>query len=181
MRAKKSYSGKFVIRMTPQLHEELHYESERSGNSLNELCLNYLQNGLLLDRTIRDDFPELLLKLKTKFKESLIGVVLFGSQARGDAHDNSDTDVLVALDEKIPIVRDLYKETEDSPFSIHFTRFPNLPEDAGSIWLESAIDGKILYDQEDRLAIMLNRLRRKIAEGKVVRKVTHGQGYWVNL
>lgn len=35
--------------------------------------------------------------LQTRFKDQLLEVLLFGSKARGEAHPNSDIDVLVVL------------------------------------------------------------------------------------
>jgi antitoxin HicB len=38
----KKYSGKFVLRITPDLHRELAIEAEEQGVSLNNLCMTYL-------------------------------------------------------------------------------------------------------------------------------------------
>lgn len=36
--------------------------------------------------------------LKTKYKDSVLKVILFGSQAKGTANENSDYDILILLD-----------------------------------------------------------------------------------
>lgn len=50
---------------------------------------------------MQENLKKLLAELKTKFEEiygdRLVQMVLFGSQARGDAHRGSDVDVLVVL------------------------------------------------------------------------------------
>ncbi len=50
---------------------------------------------------ISDDLKNVLTilrqELKKLYSERLAGVILFGSQARGEAHPNSDIDVLVVL------------------------------------------------------------------------------------
>jgi len=56
-------------------------------NNQNLLCLNEIKSRVKQ-------------KLKSLFKDNLIALVLFGSQARGDATVESDVDVLVVLKNK---------------------------------------------------------------------------------
>ncbi len=44
--APRRYSGKFVLRIAPGLHEALAMEAERSGRSLNATAENAIRNGL---------------------------------------------------------------------------------------------------------------------------------------
>ena len=53
----------------------------------------------LLVRQNLDAFVE---ALRTRFGQRLVSVRLFGSYARGDAHEDSDVDCLVLLDEVSP-------------------------------------------------------------------------------
>jgi predicted HicB family RNase H-like nuclease len=42
----KKYSGKFLLRITPGLHEALALEAEKSGKSLNAIAADALRSGL---------------------------------------------------------------------------------------------------------------------------------------
>lgn len=57
------------------------------------------------------DQPGLLHQIKARlqdaFGERLHGVVLYGSEARGEAHDDSDIDVLMLLEGPIELGRDI--------------------------------------------------------------------------
>ncbi|OPX37875.1 MAG: hypothetical protein B1H11_05265 [Desulfobacteraceae bacterium 4484_190.1] len=44
--------------------------------------------------------------LRQKLGERLKKVILYGSQARGDAWEGSDYDVLVLVDERTPVIRE---------------------------------------------------------------------------
>ena len=43
----KSFSGKFVVRVGKELHKALAIKAAKSGESLNHLCTNTLQNSIL--------------------------------------------------------------------------------------------------------------------------------------
>lgn len=55
----------------------------------------------------REVLSDMRARLQAAFGERLKGVVLYGSQARGDASEDSDVDLLVLLDEPIRLGRDL--------------------------------------------------------------------------
>jgi len=44
--ASKSFSGKFVIRVGKDLHKALAIKAVKSGESLNHLCTNLLQDSI---------------------------------------------------------------------------------------------------------------------------------------
>ena len=50
-----------------------------------------------MNSEIQDIIAELRQKLEMIYKERLVSIVLFGSQARGDAVSGSDIDILVVL------------------------------------------------------------------------------------
>ena len=52
-----------------------------------------------LEPVVKDTLKEFVLRLKEAEGENLLRVVLFGSMARGDFDDESDTDVFVLLKE----------------------------------------------------------------------------------
>ena len=45
--ASKSFSGKFVIRVGKELHKALAIKAVKSGESLNNLCIDLLRNSLV--------------------------------------------------------------------------------------------------------------------------------------
>ncbi len=55
----------------------------------------------------RKILKEIKTRLKMAHKNRLRDVILFGSEARGDARSDSDIDILVLLDEPIDFGRDL--------------------------------------------------------------------------
>ena len=59
-------------------------------------------DGLPVGPSVREDLREARADLKKLYGDRLSRLVLFGSQARGEAHPESDVDVLVVL--KGPIV-----------------------------------------------------------------------------
>ncbi|MCB0370907.1 MAG: hypothetical protein KDD45_16165 [Bdellovibrionales bacterium] len=58
-----------------------------------------------------------------------------------------------------------------TPQFVHLVS-PN--EVIGGIWLESALDGEIIYARNDSLKKRLSYIRKQIAEGKYQRKTSHG-------
>lgn len=57
----------------------------------------------------QDILDEIKTQLNKAYSDRLSGIVLYGSQARGDASSDSDIDLLVLLDGKIDYGRDLEK------------------------------------------------------------------------
>lgn len=101
--------------------------------------------------------------------DDLIAVILFGSRARGDAHEGSDWDLFVHA-EGLPSCR----------FDRHLFLVPLLPlsyggaisvvartpaefeKDVCSLYLDIALDGRILYDPYQYAARRMKMLRRII-------------------
>lgn len=53
-------------------------------------------------------------------------VILFGSQARGDARDGSDYDVLVVVDERTPEIEETVLDTDVEMMNRHETLFASI-------------------------------------------------------
>lgn len=64
--------------------------------------------------------------------------------------------------------------------SVNISNLPKTARDAGSLWLECALDAQVIYDPSSQIKTMLSSIRELITSGKVRRHVTHGQGFWVN-
>lgn len=114
------------------------------------------------------------------------GAVLFGSAARGELRLESDVDLLVVVDATVPLCRELYRswdrwiacEPVNREINAHFVHLPDSIEAAGSLWLETALEGAVLFDEGGRVEAFLVEIRRAIASGRFVRTEVHGQPCW---
>lgn len=107
--------------------------------------------------------------LREGLGDNLLSVVLFGSRARGEAHEGSDWDILV-------VARDLPERTLERAFLLkrmlppehrgEVSLLSRTPEEfmAGlpDLYLDIALDGVILYDTGDYVAERLEFLRALI-------------------
>lgn len=181
----RARSGKFVLRIPPSLHEELSKLAQKRNESLNNICHDLLQKGLEKEEKT---FPSESIPLVTKIRNIFPGtkaIVLFGSQARGEATPSSDTDLLIVLAKKETISRNLYhlwdqKIGAPDRISPQFVSLLDNIEDAGSIWLETAMEGIILWEKEDHpISRIFYLLRKEIMKGTWQRKMAHGSPYWI--
>jgi predicted nucleotidyltransferase len=183
--AKSSPSGRFVLRLDPPLHESLRHAAERSAMSLNAYCSRQL--ALAAGGAIGWAWAAEAVQRATRIAgNGLVGVVLFGSRARGEAHAGSDTDLLVVVDRSVPLNRALYSKWDKAPIVVdgqrvepHFVRLPEAGRAPLGLWAEVAIDGIVLFCRDLELPSALAAIRRDIADGRIVRKTSHGQPYWV--
>ncbi len=118
------------------------------------------------------------------FHNAILGILLYGSHARGDATSRSDIDILVVLDSSVLIQRVLYAEIDsysgmDQRYSVMLSHLPEPEKRPSTLWLEVAQECVILSDQDHKIAKAITFLQGLIHEGKVLRKESHGQGYWV--
>ena len=115
----------------------------------------------------------------------LAGIIVHGSWVRAQARTSSDIDVLVVVDSGLSLTRALYRAWDKTPLAwegrsvdAHFIHFPSSPDRASGVWCEAATDGLLFYDRDGRVDETLRRIRREIADGRLVRKHAHGQPYW---
>jgi predicted nucleotidyltransferase len=128
---------------------------------------------------------DLLLDSSCKLSPSIVGMVLYGSAARGTTTPNSDIDVLVVLSADTPLRRGLYNLVDqikgiDPKVSVALVHLPASDSTPGGIWLEVASHGRILHDPSGSVREAIARLREHISAGRSVRLTTHGQGFWVH-
>jgi predicted nucleotidyltransferase len=183
--AKHPASGRFLLRISPELHEDLRRSAAQAGLSLNDHCARRLgaPAGVL------DAWPaaaDAVRRCAALFPDRLLGVVLFGSQARGDVHDASDADLLIVLESSSPITRELYRRWDEARVTWggrsvepHFVHLPDEERTVAGLWAEVALDGIVLHARSATLPVRLARVRRDIASGRIVRRTIHGQPYWV--
>jgi predicted nucleotidyltransferase len=176
-------SGRFVLRIEPRLHAALREAAARAGLSLNAYCARKLAGG-----GIGPGAPgwRAVERATTVLGRSLVGVAVYGSWARGEPADRSDVDVLVALDDGVPLTRELYRRWDEEPVAWegrrvepHFVHLPPPGARTSGTWAEVALDGIVLFDPDLTLSRRLVDLRRRILDGALQRREVHGQPYWV--
>jgi hypothetical protein len=180
----KTASGRFVLRVPQRVHEALRTEAFQKGTSLNSICQQALESHIAGGRNTEED-SSIVFEIRALLGASLSGVVLFGSVARGEARKGSDIDLLIVLDQDRALSRSLYS-TWDERFgggahSPHFVHIPGKAVDAGSLWLEAAVDGVVSYDRNGAVSRFLGSLRGLIASGGLKRRWAYGHPYWVRL
>ena len=184
-RRKTVASGRFVLRLAPELHAELQLAARQAGLSLNEYCSRKLSAPL--GELQLGPAANLVQRALELHAAELLGVVAFGSWARGEAGPQSDVDVLVVLADGQPLSRGLYQPWDEAPPSwsghavqVHLVQLPQ-PAAAGTVWAEAAIDGIVLFERGLAVSRALANIRRDIAEGRLVRRTLHGQPYWAKV
>lgn len=176
--------ARVLLRLPADLHLTLVKAAADLDLSFNEFCVRRLQapsdaHGLSVVRSL------VVSRARATFGDRLLGVLVLGSWARGEAAATSDIDVLVVIDPGTTLTRDLYRAWDLDPLTFegraidaHFAH----PSAAGTaptaVWCEAAVDGVVWYDRTGAIAIRLGEVRRAIAEGRVVRAFAHGQPYW---
>jgi predicted nucleotidyltransferase len=188
MRADRSYSGKFVLRVGPELHRQLARQAKAAGQSLNEHCARRLGAGSPAMRFASFGLDDAVVgALVNAFEPPPLGVVLFGSVARGEHTESSDMDLLVVLADGVRPTRALYRDLErevdlaglrPAP-SLHLVSLPPRADDGGSLWCEVALDGVVLWEQGTQISSRLREVRQHISEGRRVRRHAYGRPYWV--
>ena len=112
---------------------------------------------------------EVIAALEQDMRDALVSVILFGSRARGEAHESSDWDLLV-------IARDLpsrlferhirLKRALPVTWRANLTVMAKTPQEfeshLPSLFLDVALDGVILYDTDNYVREKLADLRQFI-------------------
>ena len=179
-----SCSGRFVLRIDPGLHGALREAARAAGVSLNEYCARKLATpfGQLEGWELAHEAVQRAAQVAG---QDLVSVVAFGSWARAELHGESDVDILVVVDDKLKLSRDLYLTWDEAPIrwqgrrvEPHFVHLPDPSRPPLGLWAEIAIDGIVLFARDLLLPSLLVRVRHDIAAGRIIRRVVHGQSYW---
>jgi predicted nucleotidyltransferase len=187
-------SGRFLLRLDPGLHAALREAARAHDVSLNEYCAQKLTAPLgslatlaVATTTVR--------RAAALAGEDLLAVIAFGSWARGEEGESSDLDVLIVVADGVALNRELYRRWDlESSREVdldargdgrsvdpHFAHLPDPDTASPGLWGEVAIDGIVLFERDLTLSRRLAEIRRRIAEGRLVRRFAHGQPYWLDL
>lgn len=153
-----------------------------------ELNIKYgLEN--INDVYIKAVIEEFLRNLKSFFDKNLVSVILFGSIARGDFSENSDIDIIVIaknfpkdfskrIDLFIPIVEKARKKAPNYPFIQVYPLTMNEALKNRPIYLDLITDAIILYDEENFMMNVLNKLFKKLKD-LGAKKIYLEDGSWI--
>ena len=147
-------------------------------------------------RKVLQRFCELLLK---HYRESLVGVLLFGSVARGDWNESSDMDLMIVLDrlvegrrgtlrEILKVKSDLrgmreYKEAVAKGFFPSIEVYPLGMDEATRfrrMYLDALTEGIVLFEKDEFLHGLKDSFRKRLRELGSKRIDMPGTGhYWM--
>jgi hypothetical protein len=178
-------SGRFVLRIDPGLHAALRAGAREVGLSLNEYCARKLA---LPAGSIAGPGADVVARAAGQVGDALLGVLAFGSWARRELSHGSDVDLLIIVEDGFHIDRGAYRAWDDAPLSWeghpvepHFVHLPERESRLSGLWAEVAIDGVVLFERGSIVSKRLAEVRQKIVSGDIVRRLSHGQSYWVEV
>ncbi|MDA1200999.1 MAG: toxin-antitoxin system HicB family antitoxin [Planctomycetota bacterium] len=181
---KPSASGTFVLRLNPELHAVLRQEAAAAETSLNDWCSRLLAapGGAGVAGA-----TEILVALRHRFGDDLLGVVAYGSFVRGEMATGSDVDLLVVLADRVKITRGLYHgwervgpTWEGREVDLHYVHLPAAGDPVSGSWAEVAVCGILLWERGLMVSRRLISIRSRIARGELIRRQAQGQPYWVH-
>jgi predicted nucleotidyltransferase len=183
MKARKE-KNRFLLRLDPEVYRGLTRLSKTQNVSMNALCSRFIEDGLRAGDLNQKWMKEIVSAYQD---DELLALILFGSQARGEATATSDLDLLLVFSAATKITRSLYRKFESvleshpdqSRTSIHCARIPEDVKSVSGFWFEIALDGKVLWKKNDEIDIYLSKVKSAICSGKYVRKMSSGQPYWM--
>jgi len=187
-----------ILRIPSSLHQQLKEDARSAELSLNKHCRSLLSKkrknssaeeshilGEDRGHSHRMSLQKLTARVLETWGDNLQGLAIFGSFARGRETDSSDIDLLVVLNRKMTLDRDIYSRWQLHRFdgrevSPLFVQIPSEKGRIGGLWFEVALDGIVLFDKGLRLNRFLSHVRNLIVDGQVKRRITHGHPYWVH-
>ena len=184
------HSGRFVLRIPPELHGALKAAAAGAGVSLNSYCRSILTAAVRGGGDGGMITAALLAALTGEFGEALVGLVVFGSRVRNEHTAMSDIDLLIAVGESVAVSRELYTRWDTAVDAVdagagvvspHFAHLPSDDAALGSLWLEAALHGVVVLDPTGVVARTVARVRDRIAAGEVQRRAAYGHPYWVHV
>jgi len=162
----------------------LRHEAVAAGTSLNEWCSRSLAAPGAAGLSAA---AEVVVMIRAGLGADLLGVVAYGSFARGELAAGSDVDLLVVLSEGVKITRSLYRQWdgvvpawEGREIDLHFVHLPDGDDPVSGTWAEAGVCGIVLYDHDLLVSRRLIDIRSRIAGGELTRRMAQGQPYWIH-
>lgn len=185
--SKLSTSGRFLLRLSPGLHALLRQAAADAHLSLNDYC-NLKLSAPVGSLTGDQELARAVIHAATALEADLIAVVAFGSWCRGEQTPDSDLDLLIVIEETVPINRTLYRRWDElnsksrvRALDPHFVHPPWARVGITGVWAEVALEGIVLFERGLELSRYLVEVRREILRGQLVQKWVHGQRYWLEV
>lgn len=179
----KPPSGRFVIRIEPELHATLRRGAKDAGVSLNEYCTRKLAAP---EHHGAGPFEEAIRRASGTFGKQLVGVIAYGSWARNELTDRSDVDLLLVLTPDCSITRELYRAWDETLMhwgshrvETHFVHLLQEDDRVTGVWAEIAAEGIVMFERGFEISRLLTRIRRGILARHLIRRRSQGQPYWV--
>lgn len=123
--------------------------------------------------------------LQRQLRDRLVTLVLFGSQARGEAQDDSDWDLLVIAHDLSERPLERYQQMKQilpEPWRGRVSILAKTPEEfesgVSSLWLDIALDGVLLYDSQGYAGRRLGALKRLIEQRGLLRERVGQELVW---
>ena len=130
-------------------------------------------------------FKNFISSLKRRLGENLISVVLFGSRARGDQKPESDWDLLIIaknLPERFMQRYWFIKESLPTEWRGIVSIIAKTPQEfeanLASLYLDIALDGKVIYDKNNYAQNRLSDLKKLINKKGLRREKQDGDFVW---
>ena len=125
-------------------------------------------------------------RLRAAFGDNLVGVVLYGSHARGEARPESDADLLVIAEglperryDRVFFLQRLVRGIDGAPdLSLLGKTTEEFEGYFPSLYLDIGLDGVLLHDRDGYTAARLGRVREIIAQAGLSRRRLKGGLDW---
>lgn len=186
---------RFLARMPIQLFNALRQHAGAQEESINSALVQLLEKALQTEAlsikvTLAPALARALRSVKQLFGAELLGVVLFGSTARGEDRPGSDVDILLVLNSKRQLNRELYdqvyasllesdKDKAAPHLSLHLINLPENDTAVDGFLLEVALEGIVLFERDFLVSRFFIKLRKMITVGYFVRETLYGHPYWI--
>lgn len=133
-----------------------------------------------------NELEQVIKIFKEKLGKSLVGIALFGSAARNEAHIDSDRDIFIIANElpdntfeRQMFLRSLLPREVGTKFSVMAKTRGEFERRLLPVYLDIATDAMILFDSENYLRRKFRQIKKLLSEKGLTRKKIHNTLLWV--